>query len=371
MRRKRQPRNLNSGRSQRGAAIITVLVIAVLIVTLATVIFARQSRAVRQNDNVQSLERAWAYVYNLEQFAALQLQIDAKINKFDALTDRWAYDLPEQNVTLSNGAVVRFKGKLEDMQSRFNLNNLLSQDAEQKGKLDSAAYGLLKPFVTNAGLPAGFVDVIADWIDNNALPQSADGAERDYYMSGNMAYLAADMPMTDISEVRLLRLENLEPQQKSRALDKFLQTVTVLPFKKTTINPNTASKAVLVALGLSNDQLMLINEKRKTKSAYKTKDEFFQAMGFDADKDPKHKTLIDTFDVSSQYFRLTGEININHARVFLNSLLFREPNGKVRVIMHQFDRAIDSQDTQSTQQTTTTTDSDTTNDASDTPANTN
>ncbi len=371
MRRKRLPRNLSGGRSQRGVAIITVLVIAVLIVTLATVIFARQSRAVRQNDNVQSLERAWAYVYNLEQFAALQLQIDAKINKFDALTDRWAYDLPEQTVTLNNGAVVRFKGKLEDMQSRFNLNNLLSQDAEQKGKLDGAAYGLLKPFVTNAGLPSGFVDVIADWIDNNAIPQSADGAERDYYMSGNMAYLAADMPMTDISEVRLLRLENLEPQQKSRALDKFLQTVTVLPFKKTTINPNTASKAVLVALGLSNDQLMLINEKRKTKSAYKTKDEFFQAMGFDADKDPKHKTLIDTFDVSSQYFRLTGEININHARVFLNSLLFREPNGKVRVIMHQFDRAIDSQDTQSPQQTTTTTDSDTTNDASDTPANTN
>ena len=358
-------------RQQRGVAIITVLVIAVLIVTLAAVIFARQSRAVRQNDNVQALERAWQYTYTLEQYAALQLQIDAKTNKYDTLTDRWATETQQQTVPQANGVTVRFKGKLEDMQARFNLNNLLSQDAEQKGKLDVAALSLLKPFVTNAGLPSGFVDVIADWLDANTLPQSADGAERDFYLSGNMPYLAADMPFVDISEVRLLRLDNIEPQQKDKALKNFLQTVTVLPFKKTTINPNTASKAVLSALGLTNDQLNLIKEKRTNKQAYKTKEAFFQEMGFDPEKDAKQKTLTETFDVTSQYFRLTGEIQIGHARVFLNSLLFREPNGKVRVIMHQFDRASDSSDAQTTKQTTTTTDTDTTNDASNTSANTN
>ncbi|MBO0612869.1 type II secretion system minor pseudopilin GspK [Thiothrix fructosivorans] len=343
----------SSPRQQRGIAILSVLVIAVLVVTLAAVIFARQSRAVRQTDNFQSLERSWQYVLMMEQYAGLQLQLDAKDNKYDALTDRWAQTLPEQTLTEESGAVVRFSGKLEDMQGRFNLNNLVSQEGEQRGKLDGAALGLLKPFVTDAGLPAGFTDAIADWLDSNQQPEGIDGAERDYYLSGAIPYLAADMPLVDPSELRLIRLEMPDPNDKNTALNQLLTTVTALPFKKTTINPNTASKEVLKALRLADNQITQILDKRKLKQVYKSKAEFQQDMAFVVGKDD---VLINSFDVTSQYFRLTGEVRINHARVFVNSLLLRDAKGAVRVIMRQFDRVNEQPIT--------------TNDASNTPANT-
>ncbi|SDZ88291.1 Type II secretion system (T2SS), protein K [Thiothrix caldifontis] len=343
----------NRPRQQRGIAILSVLVIAVLVVTLAAAIFARQSRAVRQTDNFQSLERAWQYVLMMEQYAGLQLQLDAKTNKFDALTDRWAYRLPTQTLTEESGAIVKFTGNLEDLQGRFNLNNLLSQDAEQRGKLDGAALNQLKPFVTDAGLPAGFADAIADWLDSNTQPQGIDGAERDYYLAGAIPYLAADMPFVDVSEVRLLRLEMQDPEAKNKALNHFLTTVTALPFEKTTINPNTASKWVLKALRLSDSQIALILDKRKLKQAYRSKEEFLRDMAFEPGKDD---ALMNSFDVTTQYFRLTGEVQINRARVFVNSLLLRDAKGSVRVIMRQFDRVNEQPIT--------------TNDASNTPTNT-
>ncbi len=161
------------------------------------------------------------------------------------------------------------------------------------------------------------------------------------------------MPFADPSELRLLRLEMQDPNDKNKALNQFLSTVTALPFKKSTINPNTASKAVLKALRLSDNQIALILDKRKLQQAYKSKAEFIQDMAFAPEKD---KVLIDSFDVTTQYFRLTGEVQINRARVFVNSLLLRDAKGAVRVIMRQFDR-VNEQPT-------------TTNDASNTPANT-
>lgn len=344
---------------QRGIAILTVLVIAVLIVTLAAAIFARQSYALRQTDNFHSLERAWQYVFTMEQFAALQLQLDAKTNRFDALTDRWAIPLPTQTLKEASGAVVKFSGKLEDQHSRFNLNNLIHPDGELRGKLDGAAQNQLKNFVTDAGLPVGFTNVLTDWVDSNNLPEGMEGAERDYYLAGAIPYLAADMPLVDLSEVYLLRLDNLEPQQKDQALKQFFSMVTVLPFKKSTINPNTASPAVLKAMRLSNEQINQILTKRRLKQAYKSKEEFQRDMALTPDKDA---LLINSFDVVSQYFRLSGEVEINRARVFVNSLLLREANGSVRVIMRQFEHATELANTPN--KTTAT-------DVSHTPANTN
>ncbi|QLQ33145.1 MAG: general secretion pathway protein GspK [Candidatus Thiothrix singaporensis] len=65
--------------------------------------------------------------------------------------------------------------------------------------------------------------------------------------------------------------------------------------------------------------------KRQAKQAYKSKEEFSRDMGFIPGKDD---VLLDSFDVTSQYFRLSGEVQINRARVFVNSLLFRTPNGR-------------------------------------------
>ena len=124
-------------------------------------------------------------------------------------------------------------------------------------------FTLLKKVVKKAELPEGFADVIADWEDSNTEPQNADGAERDYYSSGSIPYLAADMAFTDVSELRLLRLEDLDNDAKEAALKRFSSMVIALPFKQTTINPNTASFTLLSALGLNSEQITTLKEKRR------------------------------------------------------------------------------------------------------------
>lgn len=342
---------------------MVVLVIAMLVATLAAAILARQSRALRYSNNFASVERAWQYVYTLEQFAGIQLQRDLKTNQYDALTDRWAYRVPAQTVTEDSGAKVTFSGRLEDLQARFNLNNLL----DEQGKLRTTGEDVyLRQLVKVAGLPPGFSSVIVDWMDRDVMIQNGDSAERDYYLAGTIPYHTADMPFTDSSELRLLRLDALEDSAREKALNRFQQMVTTLPtslLAKPTLNVNTASQDVLEAFGLSRERVATVMAARQQKRPYKTQDEFINALSLNA-QDPADQALNERLrmntDVKSSFFRLTGEIQIQQARVFVNSVLFREPGGTIRVIMRQF-----TPDT-----LTTTTPPDTASDASPTPANT-
>lgn len=367
-------KSTGTGRRQRGIAILSVLVIATLVVTLATLILARQSRSIRQTDNFQSLERAWQYALTMEQFAALQLQLDAQENQYDALTDRWAQEWPIPVINDESGATVRITGKLEDMQGRLNLNNLVlqqqttqpnqnqdnnhtraQQQPTRQSGFNNKVRNILQNFVTDAGMPATFTDAIVDWVDDNNQPIGVGGAEQDFYLSGALPYLPANMPFAAPSEVRLVRLDMQDSRQKDQALKRFLGMTSTLPFF-TTINPNTASKAVLQALRLNETQIAYIMEKRTKQQAFTNKGKFVGEMLFDSNQ--FRSGLTDLFDVNSQYFRLTGEVSINRARVFVNSLLFRNANGQVRVIMRQFSR-VDEATTMNAE-----------DDVSNTPANT-
>jgi len=341
---------------QRGVAILTVLVVVALVVTLAALIFARQSRAVRQTDNYQSLERAWQYAFALEQFVGMELQRDQQDNKYDALSEGWATTLPTLPIEEGNGVKVgEFNGKLEDLQARFNLNNVL----DEKGKLRTNGEDQqLKELVKLSGLPSGFADTLIDWVDADSIILSGESAESDYYLSGAVPYRAANRAFADASEVRLLRLDITDPKEKEQALANFLRNATVLPAKTPTkINANTATDVVLKAIGLSQNSVDTIAAARTAETPYKTTGDLLAALDT-ADK-AKQEQLSKVLDVSSQYFRLTGEVRLGRARVYVNSVFFRETGEPIRVIMRQFDRVNEPEK-----------DDTTTDDANTTPANT-
>lgn len=314
---------------QRGIAILTVLVMVALVMTLVAVIVARQSRAVRQQDNYQSLERAWQYALSLEQFVGMELQRDAKTNQYDALNERWATVLPSLPIEEGSGVKVgEFSGKLDDLQARYNLNNVINEE----GLLRPDQQIALQYVVKAAELPSGFASVLVDWLDKNEVIFDGEGAESDYYLSSTIPYRAANMAFSDVSELRLLRLE-LPTDEKQEALQRLQSMVTALPVQAavTTVNANTASVDVLKALGLSSQQVDLIMDERKTKP-YETA----QDLADKASLTTEQKLLL---GVSSQYFRLQGEVRMGRARVQLNSVFFRAPNKPIRVIMRQFQRS--------------------------------
>lgn len=326
------PRNLAPTRKpQRGIAILTVLVMVALVMTLAAVIFARQSRAVRQQDNYQSLERAWQYALSLEQFVGMELQRDAKSpDQYDALNEGWA-DLRGLPIEEGSGVKVgEFSGEVIDLQGRYNLNNVINEE----GLLRPDQQIALQRVVSSAELPTGFASALVDWLDKDEVISNGESAESDYYLSSAIPYRAANMAFSDVSELRLLRLE-LPNEDKTAALQRLQAMVTTLPVQATVIkvNANTASAEVLKALGLSSQQAELILSERET-DPYETA----QDLADKASLTSEQKLLL---GVSSQYFRLQGEVRMGRARVHLNSVFFRAPNKPIRVIMRQFQRVDD------------------------------
>lgn len=329
----------NMASRQRGVAILTVLVIAALVMTLATVIMVRQARAIRQTENYESLERAWQYALALEQFVGVNLKREALSHPgYDAIPDNM--QIPPLPIQEGQGVVVgNFTGKVEDLQARFNINNVLDENGKAR---NDGGIETLKSLVILNQLPESYADALIDWIDPDTVIRSGDSAESDYYLSGSIPYRAANQPFTDISELRLVRLEIPDPKKKERYLQRFLSTVTVLP-TFTKININTANPSVLEALGLTPEQIKTITEAHKSNKPFKTMAEFWTAMAFSAEQTKDQQRLANLLDIHSNYYRIQGEIRLDRARVLLTSVLFSEPGKPVRVIMRQFDKVNEQQ----------------------------
>ena len=132
---------------------------------------------------------------------------------------------------------------------------------------------------------------------------------------------------------------------KEEFYKKITDDIATLPTKFgenptiTAININTASNNVLRSLGFAPDTVADIIEARKD-TPYESLENFLssnEAQNFirtennpDAEVDPLD------IGVESEYFLLEGKVEINNTRLFINSILWRNQNGVVSVIMRDF-----------------------------------
>ena len=304
---------------QRGIALLLTLVTAALVVSLAMVIFYRQSQLRRHVDDYETMEVAWHYVDAMEQYALFNLNTYFK-NKSYFDPDDFKKKLIFQ-LTDGTGWSVVLTGELSDLQGRFNLNNVLALEQPQAPPIQ-----LLKNLVKPLGISESFSDVVLDWIDKDTIARSAESAESDYYASQAIPYLAANSPLVDPSELRLLRLDTVDGSSQAQALDKLLPAVCTLP-TLTKININSAPAEILNAIGFPTDKLELpFKDLAKLRSDYPTIPD----------------TIFNQLDVSSHYFLLNGEVKVDRARVIVTSILTREAGKPWRVLMHHFAPAYSS-----------------------------
>ena len=136
-----------SSGSQRGAALLTAMIIVTLVATLATSMIWQQWRAVQ----VEAAERAraqsaWILTGALD-WARLILREDKRAGGADHLGEPWAVPLAEARLSTflaadreassDDYAIEAFlSGALADAQSRYNLRNLFDH-----GKVLAAPYG--------------------------------------------------------------------------------------------------------------------------------------------------------------------------------------------------------------------------------------
>lgn len=215
--------------AQRGVALITILLIVALLTAIVSRVGLSGQIWVRQVENGNALAQADLAAHGTQFWIADVLEQDD--NDYDGLTDIWALPLPP--VPAGWGVL---SGRIEDMQSRFNLNNLV----DEEGKLNALALQQFERLLKLLELNPGIAQAVADWIDPDGSPAGSWGAEDVYYISLDTPYLAANRPFADTAELRLVRGIDITAWRK---LEPF---VSALP-GNVSINVNTASAEVLAS----------------------------------------------------------------------------------------------------------------------------
>lgn len=335
---------MKSQRRQQGVAMLTALLIVALAVVVVTAIFVQQRYSIRLSTNLQEMEQAYQYAYAAEKMAGVWLEQDVKDTKdgtYDSLQDNWAAKLPPFEIDDDEGkAIGEVQVKIDDLQAYFNVNNLY--DVQNKKPRASMMRIFQRMLQTAEMLPVSFANSVVDWIDPDDELTDPDSAESDYYSLQEQPYQASNALLFDVSELQLIKLGNIsDPVEKQKLLMSLMPLITALP-TPAAVNVNTASEKVLAAIGLTDPQLQAIVQERAAVPIKKVAQLTALGVSLTADQ----KVLL---GVSSNYFRLSGQVRLGKSRLFLNSVLFRSAQGKVRVIMRQFNRADQPIETEQTE----------------------
>jgi len=293
----------------RGVALITALLITALTGSLAAGLAWNNALDVRRTMVLLFHEQGMQVALGAESWIRNILRDDSIDSQTDHLGELWASELPGLPVDNDSvqGAVA---GKIEDLNGRFNVNNLL----EPNGEINQDVLAQFQRLLIILDVDPRFAGLTADWIDSNQEAGFPDGAEDSIYTGLTPPYRTFNRSLSNITE-----LASLEGMDKA-SFDRLLPNVTALP-GHTTINPNTATPAVLQSLDANIDQSTvesLLSQREESG---------FQDINGTFGTFVTNKTMLEQLDGSSEYFQLKAVVQIDTVRVTYYSILWRRPNG--------------------------------------------
>ena len=301
---------MNLKDNEKGIALITVMLILALATILAVSMSSRQQLSIHRSANIFNFEQAYQYVLGAESWAKLILKRDLDDNQTDSLEDDWATILPP--LPIEGG---QMKGQIEDLQARFNLNNLV-----HNGKPSKVYVEQFKRLLRNIELNEDIAAVIVDWIDSNEEVVFL-GAEDSEYLNSSPAYRTANQPMNDLSELLLLKGFDFESYEKLRPFVCVLES-------ESPINLNTASAEVISSIVKDftiEDAKSLVEDRNK--EAYKKVDDFIEHPLLKQKKITKEGLA-----VSSQYFQLNSTVKIERISLEYKTIINRLSSSDIVIL---------------------------------------
>ena len=293
------------GRS-KGVALITAVLITAAIAIAAVAMAAQQTLDTRRTANIIDGDRSYVFALGVESWAMQILMRDRRNNQTDNLHEDWALRLPPITV---EGAVVT--GHIEDMQGRFNLNNLVKDD--KVSPLDMQRFQRL---LTVLGFDPNLADAVVDWIDTDSDVTQPAGAEDPQYLRATVPYRAANRPFVSPSELLLVQGFTADVYQKLALY------IAALP-ARTAIDVNTAPKELLMALAdnITDDDAQQLVDGRGD-SGFAGVDAFLQQQAI-AGRGVNREGL----SVATDYFLLDAATQFGRGQTHLYSLLARGAAG--------------------------------------------
>lgn len=276
--REREKPATTGGSGESGIILVNVLAVVALASAIVVTMLSVGESGIHRSQRFDEAAQALAYSMGAETSAMVVLRRDAeKSNDLDHLGEAWA-TLNEDGVPIQGG---RFSLKIEDAQSRFNLNDLRSGGM--------VALAVLRAIVATLGLPADTADRI------NALIRVAG-------------------PLDDLRDLSRVALSDAQ-------LSALSTMVTVLP-GRTSVNANTAGEGLLGIL-MNNPVSAHFLVSRRDAAGFLTRDDLRNARII----------LPPGVELKSDYFRVMIDVTIGDTAQNLTSLLQRRHrNGQEEVV---------------------------------------
>jgi general secretion pathway protein K len=286
---------------QRGAALLTAMIIVTLVTTLAASMIWQQWRAVQ----VEAAERArpqsgWILTGALD-WARLILREDARAGGADHLGEPWAVPLAEarlstflavEGAAADEGPEAFLSGSITDAQARYNLRNLFDQ-----GKVIPAEQRVLERLCEAVGVSSSVAAQVASGLAQASLGEPTVG----------------DAPLmpNSVDELVWLGIDR-------DALKRLAPYIVLLP-ARTAVNANTASREVLASV---IDELDLASAERlvqvRQRTPFKGLQEIQKLLPGSPTLDAKRVGIASTF------FEVTGRLRLDKRVLEERSLVERK-----------------------------------------------
>ena len=310
--------------TQRGIALLTAMLVMALCAVAATAVLTSAMAGIRRAATMIDGEKSWWYAQGLESWGLRILALDLQQNgPIDALNEDWAK--PLDYLPVEQGGL---RGQIEDLQGRFNLNNLGTAQPlkyqQQFVRLFQNIQGL------DPALAQNISEAIRDWIDADQTPVGPGGAEDPDYMGLPQPYRAANQPLRSPSE--LLAIKGMTPDIYRRLAQYVCALPTGTARTPTRINVNTASVPVLMSLADNIDptKIKSWDQKRRQQPVD-------SAQKLQADGTLPATVTADLVDVRSHFFQMQATAFIGSGRVALYSVVLRPDSGVPVIIARSLD----------------------------------
>ena len=230
--------------SQRGVALLTILLLVVSITIVAGSMLASQKIAIRRSGVVVTQDQLLQDIDAGKQLAVTIIRADNQLNDTDSAQDIWAQSLPPY--TLGSHSITV---ELRDEASRFNINNLY-----HNGQVDSTALAIFQRLLLQLNLEPEIASAVLDWQDADNEVYKDGGDESSVYANTALP----NQPFVSAAQLQSVRGVDAE------VLATLRPYITAVPYYLP-ININTASPVLLAALmeQASTEQMQAVMTRRE------------------------------------------------------------------------------------------------------------
>ncbi|KEQ55361.1 type II secretion system minor pseudopilin GspK [Sphingobium chlorophenolicum] len=238
------PRNPN----ERGAALLTVLLLVAVMAVVASSALERLALATRMTGNGGAVDQARAYADAGVEIARLRIGdlVAANPGK-TTLAGNWMGT--PQTIAVPGGVAT---ARVTDGGNCFNLNSVVAGENEADLKVRAVGVSQFQALLQALGVDARQAQAaaasLADWIDTDSTPQPG-GAEDEIYAQAARPYRTANRFMVDPSELRAVHGVTPAIYATARPWVCALPTADLSPLNINTLLPDQAPLFAMLMQG--------------------------------------------------------------------------------------------------------------------------